>query len=488
MADPTGAVSGGTNDVRFVWDGSMKISVAASGQISNAVISSTCPFFGLTWSAHDLSVYGPGTYTVYAGCAAGSPGCGTGVPITFTVGAGQIGAHMLFNWGPSTNIDMACVFSPHMMASPMWTGACGSNPADKVWDWAGQCTPLVDGPFLGFNTNFNLMGVPPCVPAGCNDGNACTTDACVNGSCVHTAITCNDNNACTTDTCNTATGCVYTPINCNDNNTCTVDMCNTATGCVYTPIHCEHIPCSGDSCDPVTGCRYDPVDCSDGNACTTDFCDTTADSCVHTPINCNDGNVCTTDSCNPASGCVHTPISTDDNNACTTESCDPATGVISVPVDCNDNNACTVDSCDPTSGCVFAPKCAADESCDPLTGACGPACPADSVKSVTIPGGGQNPNSVDKQIMTSFTVMNGGCIVGWTKSSVTVTPGTILEVNVKAGMGPQPTYCTLNDVQIDLDMNYLLPIVGPDFSGGKLVCDNKDNGGKDADRMTISVQ
>ena len=63
--------------------------------------------------------------------------------------------------------------------------------------------------------------------ADCDDGNACTTDICQGGSCLHlpivgcgnagctTAAQCNDNDACTTDTCVTG-NCVHTPIpNCN---------------------------------------------------------------------------------------------------------------------------------------------------------------------------------------------------------------------------------------------------------------------------------
>jgi hypothetical protein len=205
MIDPTGGLTGGTNDVTFYWDGTKKTSVAVSGQSSNAVISSPCPFSAVTWSAHDVAVYGPGTYTVYAGCAAGSPGCGTGTPITFTVAAGQLGVHILFNWGPSTNIDVVDVWTPNAVfgPSPMHTGACGSNPADKVWDlmstdWDGDGKNgygMVDGPFMGFNANFNMMA--PCA-GSCDDGDACTADSCSFATCVHTPIVCNDGNACTT--------------------------------------------------------------------------------------------------------------------------------------------------------------------------------------------------------------------------------------------------------------------------------------------------
>lgn len=173
MLDSTGAIVGGTNDVTFTWDETYKSSVATSGQVSNATLSSTTPFFGQTWTAHDVAIYGPGTYTIYTGCAPGAPGCGTGSAYTLTVGTGQVGAHMLFNWGTSTNIDViivwnqAAAFGP----SPMYTGPGGSNSASKVWDLMSidtnqdvntfNGTAMVDGPFSGFSANFNLTATVP---------------------------------------------------------------------------------------------------------------------------------------------------------------------------------------------------------------------------------------------------------------------------------------------------------------------------------------
>jgi hypothetical protein len=221
-----GSILGGTNDVHFTWDGTKKTSVAASGQVSNATISSPCPFFGQTWASHDVAIYGPGTYTIYDGCAAGKPGCGAGNPITFTVGAGQLCGHMLFYWNGNDNIDVVNVWQPGVFApSALWTGACGSNPANKVWDMMStdwdvdgiNGAPMTDGPFAGVNASFNLMGTAV---------NRCQ------------GVICNDRNACTTDTCNAATGiCVFTPKDCNDNNSCTIDSCNPSNGsCVHKAI------------------------------------------------------------------------------------------------------------------------------------------------------------------------------------------------------------------------------------------------------------
>ncbi len=171
--------TGGTNDVHFTWDGTMLTSVAASGQVSNATLSSVTPFFGVNWTAHDVAIYGPGTYTVNPCCAAGSPGCPDTcvdslsnpiLPVSFTVAAGQLGAHMLFDWGGSNDIDVVDVWVPNAVfaPSPLYAGPDGgtADPA-KLWDWMSSDWDsngingygMVDGPFLGFNANFNVMGV-----------------------------------------------------------------------------------------------------------------------------------------------------------------------------------------------------------------------------------------------------------------------------------------------------------------------------------------
>lgn len=192
MIDSGNGLVGGTNDVHFTYTRhpftSVKEAEAALQDPTvgaNATIESKCPFFGSTWSAHDVAVYGPGTYTVYAGCPAKSPGCGKGTPITFTVSEGELGGHMLFNWSSNKDIDVVDIWTPHAAFGPslMQTGAggCGVGNKDQKWDlmsrdWAppGQSTDgmngkgMVDGPFTNFNANFNLMLTsnlgPPTAP------------------------------------------------------------------------------------------------------------------------------------------------------------------------------------------------------------------------------------------------------------------------------------------------------------------------------------
>ncbi len=225
MLDGQNNLFGGANDVIFIWDGTTKTSVTASGQVSNATISSSCPVYGNTWSAHDVAIYGPGTYTVYTDCPAGSPGCGSGTQITFTVGAGEIGGHLLLNLGGATDVDIVNVWKPNAVfaPSPLFMGGCGSNSASTIWGWMSKDVNgagingylMVEGPFVGEFANFNLMaGVNLCAGVTCNDNNLCTTDSCdpATGNCAYASKSCDDNNACTNDSCDPATGCVFTAI------------------------------------------------------------------------------------------------------------------------------------------------------------------------------------------------------------------------------------------------------------------------------------
>jgi hypothetical protein len=122
--------------------------------------------------------------------------------------------------------------------------------------------------------------------------------------------------------------CSSAPKSCDDGNACTVDACNTATGaCTNTAGACnDNSVCTADSCDPLTGnCTYTPtVVCNDGVPCTDDFCHPTLGTCYTAPKLCTDGDNCTTETCTTSTGqCVSTPIVCNDNDACTTDTCDP---------------------------------------------------------------------------------------------------------------------------------------------------------------------
>jgi hypothetical protein len=181
MIDPSGAtMTGGANDVVATWDETLNTS--STGTNFNMTLSSATPFFGSLWTAHDIRVFGPGTYTFNTGCTVaelqttGGATCAiNGTPLTMTVGPGQIGAHMLFDWSVNTNIDVVIVwntistFGPSSMFTPG-----GGNPA-TLWSLSSSDAngdgksgiPMVDGPFQGFGANFNILltgVVTACIP------------------------------------------------------------------------------------------------------------------------------------------------------------------------------------------------------------------------------------------------------------------------------------------------------------------------------------
>lgn len=179
MVSASNGLTGGTNDVTFTWDGTFRTAVVTD-KTNNATLSSPTAFSGKIWTAHHVNVYAPGTYTFYTDCTiALTPTCGLGTPYVLTVGPGQVGAHMLFNWSSSTNIDVVLLWDMNKSwagtgtASAFNTG--GSNTVNTVWgavsidtsidadNYSG--TQMVDGPFIGQSANFNINGVyAPVIP------------------------------------------------------------------------------------------------------------------------------------------------------------------------------------------------------------------------------------------------------------------------------------------------------------------------------------
>lgn len=100
----------------------------------------------------------------------------------------------------------------------------------------------------------------PC-PGGCDDGNECTEDACVNGECVHYVMEGCDGEiyavdvACSSDW------------DCDDAEDCTTDICDAGTCRNVLRDDCYMGECDGDDA------------CDDHDACTTDKCE--AGICNH---------------------------------------------------------------------------------------------------------------------------------------------------------------------------------------------------------------
>ena len=163
-----------------------------------------------------------------------------------------------------------------------------------------QCSTEPCGPGMPCQ-NPNEVCDPQCPPpecttdADCNDGNACTADSCVNGSCQHACVcltpaggaaccpgpdslcltpcgtsadgTCGGVCPAADEVC-TATGdtcaCMpKTPPACGDSSPACNGTCPTGSTC--------QSPTGAPSCQCVPGCTTD-TDCDDGNGCTVDHC------------------------------------------------------------------------------------------------------------------------------------------------------------------------------------------------------------------------
>lgn len=237
-------------------------------------------------------------------------------------------------------------------------------------------------------------------PMDCDDGVACTNDACddATGTCSHLAVDarCDDGRYCNgAETCDDQFGCqAGTPPTCDDAVPCTRDRCNGITD------RCESAAddarcddgrfCNGaEQCDVGLGCQPGtPPSCDDGVACTVDRCDATADRCENTPddVRCDDGLFCDgVERCDAQLGCQSgTAMSCDDAVACTVDRCDERSRQCTHAADntaCDDGAFCNgQETCDVLHGCApgVAPcdgdgcnenlnacvECAADADCD----------------------------------------------------------------------------------------------------------------------------
>ena len=135
--------------------GLVGLDTAVTGSIGDGSwsVSSTNTFFGGLWTAHNGTTFGPGTYnfdTIEGGII-------TGV----VVGPGQVGGHILFDWGVVPNIDVVNVWDHcTMCGSYVSTDVTATNPVgpDGILGLG-----MIDGAFVGFNANFDFQAVP--VPA-----------------------------------------------------------------------------------------------------------------------------------------------------------------------------------------------------------------------------------------------------------------------------------------------------------------------------------
>ena len=202
MLNDAGGSVGGTNDVQMDWDGngfSASSDYTGPGSTANITAASTQLFFNHNWTAHDIQVFVPGSYSFDTTLGAGNPESGI---LNVTVPTGGIGMHMLFDWNGNLNIDVFVVAAPssvygsgvgrntagtayggndcdsaviqNCLFDGKAFGSDGKPAGDKVWmlatvDGDGDGImgiPMAPGgPFAAFNAGFNATMAPtPKVP------------------------------------------------------------------------------------------------------------------------------------------------------------------------------------------------------------------------------------------------------------------------------------------------------------------------------------
>ncbi|MCB9731041.1 MAG: DUF11 domain-containing protein [Deltaproteobacteria bacterium] len=276
-------------------------------------------------------------------------------------------------------------------------------------------TATTSGSLVLDSASLTAAGIQPVVSNGvtamvmlCNDGDVCTHDACDPGlGCVITGgnagVSCESGDLCAPGMCSAAGSCVPQPIICNDGNDCTSDACvdgacpfeNLAQGTACN----DHVNCTTDDvCDGAGACGGTQVTCGQiGDSCafetcneSTGLCDQAAPATAPEGTTCSDGVNCTTgDSCNSEGSCVGAPVvcGAQIGDSCTVETCNESTGLCdgataafaSAGTTCDDGALCTEnDTCDSAGTCAGTTITCGDqigdscrfETCNPETGLC----------------------------------------------------------------------------------------------------------------------
>ena len=249
---------------------------------------------------------------------------------------------------------------------------CNHFPIDADCDDANPCTAdtcLADQGCLHVNLQ------QPCE----DDGDPCTVDECVEGSCTHAAgndaAPCDDGNMCAgPDQCSNGFCVALQDIDCDDDNQCTEDACDPQTGCTYENAEKECSedldPCTADLC--IDGiCSHPPGNdddaCDDLSLCTTDdHC--SEGSCISLlALDCDDHDPCTADTCLAQTGCHHDTL--EDGSLC-----GDTFGWQCISGECKCEPDCTGLECGDNGCGDSCGQCPLDDHCYDLCvdGLCGP--------------------------------------------------------------------------------------------------------------------
>ena len=292
--------------------------------------------------------------------------------------------------------NAACSHATVSADSCLIANACLSGGALHPAKQCSGCKPLVnphgwsllagaackDGDACTVAETCDATGKCVGKTADCDDGNACTSDACNplapgGDGCIHSALssTCDDGDKCTHKDACKAGECAGEALSCEDNNPCTTTGCTAQGGCSSTPnkdgsaCPADALACTVDVC--VTGyCRHNVAGgfCAIGGACVASGATNPTNECeaciadksqaLWSPKSgsaCDDGDPCTgDDTCSVGKCAGNAGKACDDNNPCTADTCTAATGCKHTPTPgtCEDGDLCTTDDSCADGKCV----------------------------------------------------------------------------------------------------------------------------------------
>lgn len=161
ILDPNGIFVGGLSDVVATWDGTLYSDPSTQTAANMTLASATAmPFFGQPWLMHDVRAFGPGNYSFTTT---------RGSTLTLAVAPGQVGAHMLVDWGTSLNVDAVLLWE----VDGVYAGSrgSGSDLGSRGFlfnlagiDGDGDGIPgirFADGPFRDFQPVINVNLTTP---------------------------------------------------------------------------------------------------------------------------------------------------------------------------------------------------------------------------------------------------------------------------------------------------------------------------------------
>ncbi|MCC7291167.1 MAG: hypothetical protein IT449_03780 [Phycisphaerales bacterium] len=230
-----------------------------------------------------------------------TPDVGAGGTVNLTVDVAALGAgggegdDFTFTWSvnPSTAGTFSCGDADQDSADDNDTdcASIGFTAADPCADAVVSVSVTRNSDDHVFSASFAINCIECAADTDCDDGNACTTDACTDGECSNTAVNCDDGVFCNgTETCNAETGACDAGVSpCEEGQVCDEDT-DTCTGCADDTDCDNGLFCDGSETCVDGACVDGASPCADGETCTEE------DGCVSTTCaddsECDDGLFC----------------------------------------------------------------------------------------------------------------------------------------------------------------------------------------------------